>query len=114
MLFIITNGFKKVQLKKLELSGISTYFTKVFISEEVKSHKPAKEIFEYSVKSANAKKSRSLMIGNDFEVDVAGALNFGIDAVWFNATSFSSNEKFPSPFPKLYHVKNLIELMEIL
>ncbi len=80
---IITNGFREVQLKKIETSGLKPYFKKVYISEDIKSPKPSREIFEYAVKSSNAKKISSIMIGDDWEVDVLGAVNFGIDAVHF-------------------------------
>ena len=92
VLNIITNGFKEVQYKKLETANLSMYFSKVFISEEVKAPKPSRKIFEYAVKSSNAPKSRSLMIGDDFEVDVKGALNFGIDAVFFNPNYNNANQ----------------------
>ncbi|WP_320111817.1 YjjG family noncanonical pyrimidine nucleotidase [Draconibacterium orientale] len=83
-LFIITNGFKEVQHEKLKQSGLQSYFEKVFISEEIKMPKPGREIFEYAIKSSNAKKKNSLMIGDDWEVDICGAANFGIDAVYYN------------------------------
>jgi len=72
-----------VQHQKIESSGLKPFFEKVVISEEVKAQKPKREIFEYAIKSANAKKNGSIMIGDDWEVDVMGALNFGIDAVHF-------------------------------
>jgi putative hydrolase of the HAD superfamily len=81
-LFIITNGFREVQLKKLEVSGLQKYFRKVYISEDIKAPKPSQKIFEHAVKSSNAKKESSLMIGDDFQTDIIGALQFGIDAVW--------------------------------
>lgn len=82
-LFIITNGFREVQHKKLQSSGLAPFFEKVFISEEIKVPKPCRQIFEHAIKSANAKKTSSLMIGDDWDVDVLGAINFGIDAVHF-------------------------------
>ncbi|QIA07298.1 YjjG family noncanonical pyrimidine nucleotidase [Draconibacterium halophilum] len=83
-LFIITNGFKEVQHRKMQRSGLAPYFDKVFISEEVKCPKPGKQIFEHAIKSANAKKTNSLMVGDDWDSDIRGALNFGIDAVYYN------------------------------
>lgn len=83
-LFIITNGFKEVQHEKLKQAGLQNYFEKVFISEEIKIPKPGRGIFEHAIKSSNAKKKSSLMIGDDWEVDILGALHFGIDAVYFN------------------------------
>jgi len=82
-LFIITNGFIEVQHKKLESSGLKPYFEKVFISEELKVPKPGREIFEHALKSSNAPKSKSLMIGDDWDVDIEGALNVGMDAVYY-------------------------------
>lgn len=81
---IITNGFREVQRKKIETSGLKPFFDKIFISEEIKSPKPERGIFEYSIKSANAKKINSIMIGDDWNVDVIGAINFGIDAIYYN------------------------------
>ena len=83
-LFIITNGFREVQHQKIQNSGLQSYFDKVFISEEVQAPKPDPAIFEHAIKSANAKKASSLMIGDDWEVDIEGALNFGIDAIFFD------------------------------
>jgi putative hydrolase of the HAD superfamily len=80
---IITNGFSEVQRKKIETSGLKPFFDKIFISEEIKSPKPERAIFEYAVKSSNARKSQSLMVGDDWEVDVLGAVNYGIDAVHY-------------------------------
>lgn len=82
-LSIITNGFKEVQHKKMLNSGLQPYFDKVFISEEVKAPKPDPVIFEYAIKSTNAKKAFSLMVGDDYDVDIKGALDFGIDAIFF-------------------------------
>jgi putative hydrolase of the HAD superfamily len=83
---IITNGFSEVQRKKIETSGLKPFFNKIFISEEIKSPKPEHGIFEYSIKSSNAKKINSIMIGDDWDVDVLGALSYGIDAVHYQGT----------------------------
>jgi len=109
-LFIITNGFKEVQLKKIENAGLSSFFDKVFISEEIKIPKPGREIFEYAIKSSNAKKKQSLMIGDDWEVDIQGAVNFGIDAVYYSSNSFN----FPVNQTGVRVVHHICELQEIL
>jgi len=116
-LSIITNGFREVQHKKLEVTGLKRYFFKVFISEEIKTHKPGKAIFEYAVKSANARKECALMIGDDPEVDVAGALNFGIDAAWFYRQKREVKNTFVqhnNPLKRVYVVHTLAALREFL
>jgi len=80
---IITNGFKEVQVDKLIQSGLKKYFDKVFISEEVGAQKPHKKIFEHAVKSMNAPKKKSLMIGDSWEADIIGARAFGMDQVYY-------------------------------
>lgn len=116
-LFIITNGFKEVQHKKLQSSELDSYFTKVFISEEIRAPKPSREIFEYALKSANAKKSRSLMIGDDWEVDVLGALRFGMDAVHYQALLQPDSKKY-KPLERTpegaFRVDNLKVIADIL
>jgi len=80
---IITNGFREVQVDKLIQSGLRKYFDKVFISEEVGAQKPHKKIFEHAVKSMNAPKKRSLMIGDSWDADIVGAKQFGIDQIYY-------------------------------
>lgn len=82
-LHIITNGFKEVQHDKLLNTGLIRFLTNVYISEEIKAPKPSREIFEYAIKSSNARKKESLMIGDSWESDIIGAKNFGIDQVFF-------------------------------
>lgn len=82
-LHIITNGFIEVQYKKLEYCNLRHFFNRIFISEEIRSPKPSKEIFHHALKSSNAKKSESLMIGDSWEVDIIGAMQVGIDQVHF-------------------------------
>jgi len=88
---IITNGFVEVQYKKLENSKLRPYFKNVFISEEIKSPKPAPEIFQYALKSSNARRRESLMIGDSWEVDVLGAMGAGLDQVHYAPGSDSSD-----------------------
>lgn len=80
---IITNGFREVQRAKLANCGLAGFFTKVFISEEIQTTKPHREIFEHALKSTNASKKKSIMIGDSWETDIQGALGFGIDQIMF-------------------------------
>ena len=80
---IITNGFREVQVDKLDQSGLKKYFDKMFISEEVGAQKPHRMIFEHAVKSMNAPKKKSLMIGDSWDADIVGAQQFGMDQVYY-------------------------------
>lgn len=83
-LHIITNGFAEVQYKKLNNSKISHYFKTITNSELAGAKKPNPIIFEHALNIANAQKSESIMIGDCLDADVNGALDFGIEAIFFN------------------------------
>lgn len=80
---VITNGFREVQHSKLVNCGLAGFFSKVFISEEIKTTKPHRQIFEHALKSTNAPKKKSIMIGDSWETDILGALAFGMDQIMF-------------------------------
>ena len=83
-LHIITNGFKEVQHGKLNQSNIDHYFQTVTNSEMVGVKKPNPKIFNHSLQMAKATTENSLMIGDNLEADIMGAINFGMDAICFN------------------------------
>lgn len=83
-LHIITNGFEETQFKKMAVSNISHYFKTVTHSENSGVKKPNRIIFDYALKLAKAKPEQSVMIGDNYEADILGALEVGYDAIFFN------------------------------
>jgi len=86
-LHIITNGFAEIQENKLNNSDITHYFKTITNSEMVGVKKPNALIFEYALGLAKAKKESSIMIGDCLEADVQGALDAGLDAIFFNGNN---------------------------
>jgi putative hydrolase of the HAD superfamily len=83
-LHLITNGFEKTQWSKLINSGLSGYFTHVITSEGSNSLKPKKEIFEFAMDKARSALPESIMIGDNLDADIQGAMNAGMDTVFVN------------------------------
>ena len=106
-LHIITNGFQTVQAGKLKNSNIEHFFQTITNSEMAGVKKPNPLIFEYALKKANATKSKSIMIGDSLEADIEGAINVGLDAIFFNEFNVSVDEK-------IYQVNHLMLLKEYL
>jgi len=109
-LHIITNGFDKVQHKKLIKSGINHYFKTVTNSEMVGVKKPNPKIFEYALNLANTKPENSIMIGDNYEADILGALHIGMDAIFFNPNK-NIQKKGPhkaAPFSDNLQVKSTL------
>ncbi len=84
MLHLITNGFEKTQWSKLRNSSLDHFFTHVITSEASNSLKPRKEIFDFALEKADAKLKESIMIGDNLEADIQGAINAGMDSVFVN------------------------------
>lgn len=82
-LHIITNGFSQVQQKKLEKSGIASYFATVSDSESTGFRKPDRRMYENALEAASARAETSVMIGDCLEADVKGSMDCGIRAFWF-------------------------------
>ncbi|MEZ5084591.1 MAG: YjjG family noncanonical pyrimidine nucleotidase [Bacteroidales bacterium] len=82
-LHIITNGFDDVQRIKMEANDLNKYFKTITTSEEAGAKKPSEKIFWYALEKANAKPNESLMIGDDYDVDIAGAKKVNMDQMLF-------------------------------
>lgn len=86
-LHIITNGFEEVQFVKLDNCGLRTFFDVIVCSDVVGTNKPNPAIFKYALNKAGAQPKKAVMIGDDYHVDIAGALRVGMHAVWFDPSS---------------------------
>ena len=107
-LHIITNGFEEIQTKKMKKSGIYDFFETIITSESVGVKKPNKKVFEYALEKVNANAFDCIMIGDNLEADIEGALNCGIKAIHFNpehATHIPKN---------ITSIHNLLDLKEYL
>ena len=83
-LHIITNGFDEAQQKKMDGAKISNYFKTVTNAELAGVKKPNPIIFNYALDLAKAKPEESMMIGDNYEADILGALDVGLDVILFN------------------------------
>ena len=106
-LHIITNGFNEVQYKKLDNSGLSKYFDKIITSEDAGVKKPNPKIFKYALDLAEATSKESMMIGDNWEADVMGAINNGLDAIYFNYEKRTVSESIKS-VNKLLDIKHYL------
>ncbi len=107
-LHIITNGFEEVQYKKLEICGLKKYFKHIITSEDAGYKKPDINIFKYAFKVTGAFPSHSLMIGDDPEVDIAGASLAGMDQLLVDY------EKVYEPSAATFYVNSLAEIKELI
>lgn len=105
-LHIITNGFAEVQFKKMDNAQLTHFFDTITHSEGAGVKKPHKGIFEYALQQAKAPKESSIMIGDSLEADVMGAINFGMDAIFFNPNQQEVSQE-------VKQIANLVALKQI-
>ncbi len=77
----------------------------VFTSEDAKSYKPRKELFEYALNATGLKPEQVVHIGDSMSSDVKGASSIGIDTIWVNRR----NREVPNG---ICAVENLLEVFE--
>ncbi|HET8855773.1 MAG TPA: YjjG family noncanonical pyrimidine nucleotidase [Salinimicrobium sp.] len=102
-LHIITNGFRDVQHKKLEGSGISKYFDSITTSEDAGVKKPDKLIFKHALEKSGAIVDCSVMVGDNLEADIIGAQKIGMRTILFNYYS----KTFPPHFDQVLKMKEI-------
>ncbi|WP_158828714.1 YjjG family noncanonical pyrimidine nucleotidase [Mucilaginibacter lacusdianchii] len=107
-LHLISNGFRESTETKVAGTDLAKYFDNVIISEVVGVNKPHPDIFKHALELAGAIKEESLMIGDSLEADIYGALNFGMDAIFFNPLNA------PKPDDVPMQIQSLDELTQML
>jgi putative hydrolase of the HAD superfamily len=107
VLHLITNGFDNIQHSKLKYSNLTGYFNEVITSEKAGSLKPHKEIFEFALQATGADVTNSIMIGDNIEADIKGAMSAGLDTIFVNHLQVETDVK---PTYIIHHLKELEEI----
>lgn len=109
-LYIITNGNKTVQTRRLEALGITELFDGIFISEDIGYEKPRIEFFDAVRRGISDFNDRdAIVIGDSLTSDIKGGINVGIDTCWYNPRALSA----PSDMNITYIVRSFSEIERI-
>ncbi len=109
-LAVISNGSSRVQMSRLEKSGLLPYFDELFFSENVGIAKPSPKFFHHVLKKLGVtQKQKVLVIGDSLEADIQGGINTKLDTCWCN---FDKLEIPNHPKPT-YIVHNYLELKQV-
>ena len=110
-LHICSNGFHEVQYRKLRSAGLEDYFSTVILSEDAGANKPRKGFFDYAFTRTGAQRETTIMIGDHYDTDIAGAINAGLDTIFFNRWNVDPKTLNRQPN---YIVDKLVEIEKIL
>lgn len=81
---ILSNGFTEVQYRKIRNSGLEPYVDFVVLSDDIGVNKPDVRIFRHAETVCGADAADCIMIGDNPDTDIAGALNAGWQAIYFS------------------------------
>lgn len=81
---IISNNLHAEQADKIAVCGIHEHVDALIVSEEAGVAKPDPAIFRIALDRLHARPEETVMIGDSWSADIAGARAAGIRALWFN------------------------------
>ena len=106
-LAVVTNGFQKVQSRRLAESGVENFLEDVFVSEKMDAEKPNRKIFAAALRALGVEnREHVLMVGDSLTGDVQGGINAGLDTCWFNP----HHQENPGKILPTYEISSLEEL----
>lgn len=107
---IVTNGFDKVQSRRVKESGIAAFMEEVFVSERSDSEKPNRKIFDTALRTLGVEnREHVLVVGDSLSSDIQGGINAGLDTCWLNRNHVEN----PSPISPTYEIESLEQLYPI-
>lgn len=106
-LVILTDWYGDQQTERLEKIDILKYFEHVYSADKTK-RKPFKEAFMQAI--GDNKPEECIMIGDNFERDIQGAVTAGLQAIWYNP----NNKTEITKDIEYYEISNLKEVNTIL
>jgi len=108
-LMVASNFDKRLHRLCDELSALA-FLKKRVISSEVGFRKPSPHFYQALVESAGVPQESILMVGDDFENDVLGANESGIEAVHLDRFSRASDDKLDLA-PRIQSLTELLDLL---
>lgn len=83
---ILSNGFVEVQHRKIASAGLTDMIDMVVLSDDIGVNKPDKRLYEHAMRvSGFSTPERHIMIGDNPDTDISGAINAGWQAIHFIA-----------------------------
>ena len=109
--YIVTNGVKELQRKKIAKAHIEEFFDGIFISDEIGYEKPHIEFFNYVFDRIPTKNpDEVIIIGDSLTSDIAGGIRAGIHTCWYHP----NNEENHSDVKPEFTVTSHLAFQEIL
>ncbi|MDA8057327.1 MAG: HAD family hydrolase [Actinomycetota bacterium] len=106
---LLTNGPGDIQRIKAEGTGLTPLFSAFVVSGEVGVGKPSPEVFELVLGALDVGPDEAVMVGDNWDRDVRGALASGMAAVWI-----AGGRPVPDPDPGVPAATSIAEVTGLL
>jgi HAD superfamily (subfamily IA) hydrolase, TIGR02254 len=109
--YMVTNANATSQPHRLRKAGFESLLPRCFVSEAIGFGKPDKRYFDHVFANIpDFCKEDSIIIGDSLHSDILGAVNAGIDSIWYNP----SNQSNPEQIAYTYKAENYEDILSIL
>ncbi|MDY6788978.1 MAG: HAD family hydrolase [Candidatus Nanohaloarchaea archaeon] len=110
---VVTDQIARIQMNKIEELGIEEFIDLLITSEETGTDKPSSVMFALPITIMDARRSNTVMMGDNLSRDIAGANSLGIESVLFN-NEFKDTEQptWQEPDHEIDEFKEILEVVE--
>lgn len=105
--FLVTTGFTKLQMSKVEMLNIGNDFKQVYVVDPSQSTQTKKDVFLKIMQEHGYATEEVLVIGDDPKSEIKAAIELGIDTFLFDPTGRHTNEGVT------YHARDYRDVAEI-
>ena len=107
-IYLLSNAQRMFTEPEMKMLGIYDCFDGILYSSDAGIKKPSYYFYDLLFQTYALKKEESVMIGNEYQADISGAENYGIDSMYIFT---EQSGKAPSTLPENCHqIKDISEV----
>lgn len=91
-IYLLSNAQRIFTMPEIEMFGLNTLFDRMYISSDYGMMKPEKQFMERLIADEGLDIQESVMVGNEFQSDMAIAMRCGMDGIYLNTSSYTKKQ----------------------
>ena len=103
-IYLLSNAQKIFTLYEMKMLGIEKYFDDILFSADYEICKPDTNFYNTLIEKHNLDINDSIMIGNDYICDIAGATNAGLNSLYMHS---NLSPEIKGPLTSTYSIMNI-------
>ena len=103
-IYLLSNAQRVFTFSEMKMLGIEKYFDDILFSADYEICKPDINFYNTLIKKHNLDIKDSIMIGNDYICDIAGATNAGLNSLYLHS---NLSPEIKGPLTSTYSIMNM-------